>query len=333
MVFTVASLIFLIAVGLGGTNRNNDGLNNLYFFRATTHGIDANAANVDVPDFISRYLNVSDPVASSNVTVKVKDFYHVSLWNYCAGDLRADRDFNKYDASKSDDVTMCSKRDSQFWFDPVEVWGLTGTESDQLFSKQLRDGLKVYKSVAKWMVISWIVAIIATAVEIVVGFFALFSRWGSLATTIVSTVSSIFILSFALTATVMYSTLTGAFNHALKNYNIHGSLGHNMYVVTWVAVLCSWVAGLFWLFSSCCCSGRSDRIKGYKEAGGKNRGSQAVHTPYNYQRVESPFLGNSGNQQQPSQSYQSSPNPQLGVPMQSMGPRSTAYEPFRHEQA
>lgn len=328
MAFSVASLILLIAVGLGGTNKNNDGLNNLYFFRATTHGIQANASNVDVPDFISRYLNVSDTVGSSNVTVK--DFYHVSLWNYCSGDLRANRDFDKYDASKSDDVTMCSKRQSQFWFDPVEVWGLTGTEADQLFSNQLRDGLKVYKSVAKWMVTSWIVAIIATAVEIVVGFFALFSRWGSLVTTIVSTVSSIFILSFALTATVLYSTLTGTFNHALKDYNIHGSLGHNIYVITWAAVLCSWVAGLFWLFSSCCCSGRSERIKGYNEPG-KNRGSQAVHTPYNYQRVESPFLGHSGNQQ-PSPSYQKSPNPQLGVPMQSMGSRSTAYEPFRHEQ-
>ena len=327
MAFSMASLVLLIIVGLGGTNRNSDGLNNLYFFRATTHDIKANAANVDVPDFINRYLNKPTTVGSSNVTVR--DFYHVGLWNYCAGDLRSDRSFNKFDPSHTDDVKFCSKRHSNFWFNPVDVWGLTGTEADQLFSKQLRDGLKAYKAVAKWMLISYIVAIIATAVEIVVGFFALLSRWGSLATTIVTAISSIFIISFALTVTILYAVLTGSFNDALKNYNIHGSLGHNMFVITWVAVACSWAAGLFWLFSSCCCSGRSDRIKGYNEGGKK--GSKDMHTPYNYSRVESPFLGNSSNQH-PSPSFQGSPNPQMGVPMQNMGPRLTAYEPFRHEQ-
>jgi hypothetical protein len=327
MAFSIASLILLIAVGLGGTNKNNDGLNNLYFFRANTSDIRPDADIVDVPSFISRYLNVSEADGSNNTVVK--DFYHVSLWNYCAGDLRRDRTFNKYEPSESDDVTECSKRQAQFWFNPVEVWGLDGTEAEQLFSKQLRDGLKTYKAVAKWMVISYMVAVVATAVEIVIGFFALLSRWGSLATTIASTVSSIFIISFALTATVLYATLTGVFNTALKKYNIHGSLGYNIYVITWIAVLFSCAAGLFWLFSSCCCSGRADRIKGYKD--GSTKGFKATHTPYNYQRVESPFLGQSGNQQ-PSPSYQKSPNPQSGVPMQSMGPRSTAYEPFRHEQ-
>lgn len=327
MACSIASLIFLVFVGLGGTNRHNDGLNNLYFFRATTHD---NASHVEIPSFIQRYLNQPTTVGSNNVTIR--DFYHVSLWNYCAGDLVPNRSFDKYDPSHTDDVKYCSQRHSSFWFDPVEVWGLNGTDADQFFSKQLRDGLKIYKSVAKWMLISYIVAIIATAVEILVGFFALFSRWGSLATTIVTTVSSLFIFSFALTVTVLYATLTGTFNGALRNYGIHGSLGHNMYIMTWVAVLCSWVAGIFWLFSSCCCSGRSDRIKGYKEGRGEKGASKDMHTPYNYSRVESPFLGNSGNNQHPSPSYQQSPNPQSGVPMQNMGPRSTAYEPFRHEQ-
>ena len=35
---------------------------------------------------------------------------------------------------------------------------------------------------------AFIIALILTAVEFVVGFFAIFSRWGSLVTTIVSTV-------------------------------------------------------------------------------------------------------------------------------------------------
>lgn len=326
MLLSIVSLLLLVLVGFGSTPKRNDYFNNIYFFRANTSDIKADATNVDVPDFISRYLNLNNTTDSNKPVVK--DFYHVGLWNYCAGDLRDDQTYDKTNPSKTDDVTVCSKRQNQYWFNPVEVWGLNGTEADQLFTKQLRDGLKAYKAVAKWMFISYVVALIATAVEIFVGFFAFATRLGSLATTIASTVSSLFIISFALTATALYATLTTTFNLALKKYNIHASLGYNMFLLVWLAVLFSWAAGLFWLFSSCCCSGRSDRIKGYKNSGGKTKGLEAQHTPYNYQRVESPFLGNSGNQR-PSPSHQ---GPQLGVPMQSMGPRSTAYEPFRHEQ-
>jgi len=39
------------------------------------------------------------------------------------------------------------------------------------------------------MFIAFVIAIILTAAEFIVGIFAIFSRWGSFATTIVSTVS------------------------------------------------------------------------------------------------------------------------------------------------
>ena len=60
---------------------------------------------------------------------------------------------------------------------------------EQLFPKQLQDGLNAYQTAAKWMFIAYIVAVSVTALELLVGMLAIFSRWGSLVTTIISVVS------------------------------------------------------------------------------------------------------------------------------------------------
>lgn len=318
MVLTLVSLGLLITVSLGGTNKSNGTLNKLWFFRANTSDIQVDATEVNLPDSVLQYFNVN--ASSTANTTGIYDFYHVSLWNYCAGDFN-----NNNTASKdntNDHVSFCSKHTNEFWFNPVEVWGLNQTAADQLFGKELTAGLKAYRAVAKWMFIAYVVAIIATIVEVLVGFFALFSRWGSLATTIVSSISSFFILAFALTATILYATLTGTFNTALKKYNIHASVGHDILVLLWLAVAFSWASGVFWLFSSCCCSGRSNRIKGYGDNEGR-KGMKAERTPYTYERVQSPFLGQSGNAG-PAPAYHQN------VPMDNMGPKATAYEPYRH---
>ncbi|KAI4160127.1 MAG: hypothetical protein LQ342_005984 [Letrouitia transgressa] len=312
MGLTIASLICLIIVGMGGTNRKDDNLNNLYFFRANTTDIRVNAT--DLTDLNIPHNALTDAIIQQSTNVAknaldIKDFYHVSLWNYCAGDFDNDKD----------KVTYCSKHTSKFWFNPVEVWGLNNTVTEHVFSKELRDGLKVYKEVAKWMFVAYVIALVSTIVEIGVGIFALFSRWGSLATTIVSSVSSVFLIAFALTSTILYSTLMGSFNTALKKYNIHGSLGHNMYVVVWLAVLFSFAAGVFWLFSSCCCSGRSNRIK---------YGDRAARKGTNYERVDSP----QGGRGYGPVNFQSGPGfqaPHHGVPLNNVGHKETAYEPYR----
>ncbi|KAI4250197.1 MAG: hypothetical protein L6R40_000369 [Gallowayella cf. fulva] len=307
MSLTIASLVCLIIVGLGGTNKNNSSLNDLYFFRANTTDINVTPNDVNIPKNPLTDAILNQTVDTAKNALDIKDFYHVSLWNYCAGD---------FDNGK-DKVTYCSPRKNQFWFNPVEVWGLNNTGVDKLFSKELRAGLDAYQKAAKWMFIAYVVAVVATIVEIFVGIFALFSRLGSLATTIVSTVSSFFLIAFALTATILYATLMGSFNNAVKKYNIHGSLGHNMFVVLWLAVAFSFGAGLFWLISSCCCSGRSNRIKYGDESGRKGK----------YERVDSPY----GHREGPAH-FQSGPGyqaPHHGVPLDNVGSKPTAYEPYR----
>lgn len=309
MAMTIASLVCLIIVGMGGTNKNNSDLNNLYFFRANTSDIVIKPEDIskDIPHNALTDAIINRTTAAAKEALDVKAFYHVSLWNYCAGD------FDK----GSDKVTYCSPHKNEFWFNPVEVWGLNNTNIDQLFSKELRDGLNAYRVTAKWMFIAYLVALISTIVEILVGFFALFSRLGSLATTIVSTISSFFLIAFALTATILYSVLTGSFNTALKKYNIHGTMGKNMYVVVWLAVAFSLGAGIFWLFSSCCCSGRSNKIK-YGDASGRKGAYERVDDTYGHREGAVNFQTGPG--------YQA---PHHGVPLNNVGQKQTAYEPYR----
>ncbi|MCJ1276401.1 hypothetical protein MMC21_004206 [Puttea exsequens] len=332
MALTIASLVCLIIVGLGGTNKNNSSFNNLYFFRANTSDINVDPSLINLPsnDITDKLGNITGGTVKA--ALDIKDFYHVHLWNYCDGDFGTNST-----GGVSESVTYCSPHTNEFWFNPVSVWGLNNTGVDQFFSKELRAGLATYKTVTKWMFIAYIVALISTIAEILVGFLALFSRLGSVATTIVSTISSLFVVGFALTSTILYATLASTFNSALKKYSIHGSLGHSIYVAIWLAVAFSWAAGLFWLFSSCCCSGRSDRIKGYGDEPGRRR-MRHRDAPYQYERVESPIRGGLG-YGTPQQKFQGgpgfqAPNAHHAMPLGNVGQqRGTAYEPFRHEGA
>ena len=315
MALTIASLVCLIIVALGGYNKDSSVSNSLYFFKANTSDINVSPdalKNLGLPKVVEDALVnqtglVNATADAAAKAVGIKDFYHVTLWNYCAGEYKKNST-----GGWKEDVTYCSERQKEFWFNPAEVWHLNNSVTDQFFNKELKNGLKAYKQVAKWMYVAYVVAVIATAAEVIVGISALFSRLGSLATTIVSTISSIFVLGFSLTATILYATLTGAFNTALKDYHIHGKMGKTMYIWAWLAVAFSWGAGLFWLFSSCCCSGRSDRIKGYND----KRGGTS------YQRMPSPM---------PPFQPEYHGQQQHGVALNNMGNKNTAYEPFRHE--
>jgi SUR7/PalI family len=212
------------------------------------------------------------------------------------------------------------------------VWDLSNTTVQTLFPKELKDGLSAYEKVAKWMFAAYTLAFWITLAEIVLGIFAIFSRWGSFVTTIASTVSllpvistnpkntntayqasSIFIIAAAITSTALYGALAGSFDTSLKEYGIKGSVGTKMLAVVWLAVAFSLGAGLFWLFSTCCCSGKSN----------KSKKMVVEKTPYTYERVASPYLGARDGHED---TLPLNPVPH-GGPSQ-----NSAYEPFRQTQ-
>ena len=202
--------------------------------------------------------------------------------------------------------------------------------------------LNIYKDVSKWMFIAYIIAFIATIVELLVGIFAICSRWGSCVTTLVAgvclppssspskianntQVALLFTVAASATSTALFIVLETVFNKAFKGYGITGSIGKNMFAATWLAVVFSFAASLFWLISTCCCSGRSP----YNHRNKNTRGVSAEKAPYTYEPL-------GPNSQTPYGAYNTSyPSPAYGnggnVPMQNMGHQGYAgYEPFRH---
>ncbi|MCJ1336976.1 hypothetical protein MMC09_002254 [Bachmanniomyces sp. S44760] len=319
MALTLASALLLIVVGLGGTNKNTTTLSNLYFMRANTSEISANATTLlnKLPNDTSHIPGAENlssdlpslPSLEANGT-KLQEFYSLYLWNYCAGNGSMNgNDTIATAANTTDHVNYCSPRANHFWFDLKTVFGLNDMGADVLFGADLNKALGTYQTASGWLSTLFYLSICATFAEIICGFGAIFSRIGSVVTTIVSAISSVFILGFATLATGIYITLMGAFNTALKPYNVSASLGGSMFTVLWVAVVLSWISGFFWMISSCCCSGRSShpRNQGFQKT------TSVERTPYTYEQVGGHPMNN------------------INITAAPMGhqPTGTAYEPFR----
>jgi hypothetical protein len=265
MILTLVSLILLIIIGAGCTNKDSEFLNSLYFMRANTSDIQQDNGLILVPQPQEAGRNPPSPAEESR---HVQDFYHVGLWNYCSGTfknqpLQTEIHFDNKKASKTDNVTDCTKHHFHFWFNLVEVWGLNQTVSDVVYGKELGNTLATYKTVTKWMNIAYVLSSVSLAIEFLFGVFAMKSRRNMLITTVVSILSSLFLLAFALTSTILYASLVGTFNHVLTKYNIHGIMGFNIYLLLWLAVACSWITGFIWLFCSFS-SSRFKHLKGYE---------------------------------------------------------------------
>ncbi|KAF1913899.1 integral membrane protein-like protein [Ampelomyces quisqualis] len=305
MLLTLASLICIVIVMVGQVSMKDNNPpttalgRDLYFFKADTSAFRADPDNVldNLPEELNVDNNLLEALKGAASSKELKDFYQVGLWSYCEGD--------KDEKTGVETITYCSKSKSNFWFDPFSVWELKDTSAQKVLGEDLQKGLNTYKKVAGWMVWAFGIALLLSAAEFIIGFFAIFSRWGSLVTTIVSTAQTLFVIAAAATATAVYAVLTGAFESVLKPYNIKATMGRQMLSVVWLAVAFGLASGLFWLLSTCCCSGRSAHKKVSVEK-----------TPYTYERVASPAF--------PAQHGQHTASVGAGH-----GQSGTAYEPFR----
>jgi hypothetical protein len=142
--------------------------------------------NPDNPDVVDKVNDEIDNEllkalqAQAKTKKDLKDFYQVGLFGYCSGMID--------DKTLKETVDYCSPRKTGFFFDPIEVWGLNNTSVQVAFPKEMTDGLNAYRKVAKWMFAAYATAMGFTAGTILIGFSALFSRWGSFVTTVVQTV-------------------------------------------------------------------------------------------------------------------------------------------------
>lgn len=194
MVLTIASLIALAFVEISGWSKgsplNNNYMMSINFSNFSTAGAEAG--------------DLTTALTAASAAGVLEDQYRVYLWSYCTGD-RADSNMD-----------WCSKKQSGFVFDPVNLFELnsttavtpTGTSSsdnavesainsvkdkyenkkDDLLGDAASKAMDVYKRVAKWNFWAYQIAFWTTVITIVVGLLAICSRWGSLCTWIMAVV-------------------------------------------------------------------------------------------------------------------------------------------------
>lgn len=85
----------------------------------------------------------------------------------------------------------CSDPHIKYWFDPKKEFNLGDIPVDELYSDKLKNALNTYHKASNALYYIFIIAFVTTIVEILAGIGAIFSRWGSFFTTLVSLVSHI----------------------------------------------------------------------------------------------------------------------------------------------
>ena len=335
---TVGSFVCLALIEAAGWNSNT--LTDLYFFQA-------NFTSLTIPNADS---DLAASLQNAKKLVGLAEVYNINLWNYCSS--------NK----SSGVVDYCSGRTSEFYFDPIQVWGLNSTQvqeatgsanlmqtveqkeqdlEDQILGTGGKKALEAYKTASKWMWIAYQVSLWTTLATIILSIFAIFSRIGSLLTWILSVISTLFTFGAVLTSTILFSILVGALKGILDKYKVTVSLSTHTLAVSWLAVALSIGATFFWLFSICCCSGRSNphhksnkgglwnaepKGRGYGDYGRGRGGMRVEKTGGGYERVASPFLGGADNDRVPLAPY---PQPQQQQ-YHGHARQHSAFEPYRH---
>lgn len=211
MLLTIASFITQIFVEISGWNSSSDTLNGLYFFQIDLSSLDVSAAGD-----ISGSLELATALQLAQDSDLLAARYDIHLWNYCSANSTLAN-------GTAGEIDHCSDREAQFWFNPVQVWGLStdgaasdavdavadatgedknvieqtvadlkdnvGDLADKVLDESTDGALSTYKHVSKWMFIAYQVSLWVTLGTIVAGILAIFSRWGSFITWILSFVS------------------------------------------------------------------------------------------------------------------------------------------------
>ncbi|KAH8596816.1 integral membrane protein [Bisporella sp. PMI_857] len=306
---TVASLICLLITLLAGiTNKNLD------MFEVTPKNMSissdaltniANAAtkrDIGLGASISSALNGDSSANFTASSFNLADTYKVYLWNYCSqtGE-KTNCTKAKFDwASESLNVTAINEKASAI--------SMASTGKTATLPKDVTTALKAFVKVSKWTQVVYIIAFILTVLTLITGLFGFCSRGGSCITYFVSGLATTAIIIASTMATVSSAVVVGAVKTTSKAYGVKAKLMTPFLSITWLAAAFSIGAGLFWLFTICCCK---------SESRGNKRNSEKF-APSSYQPLHDNNTAYQGQQQ-------GVYNPQAHQPA-----RGAGYEPYSH---
>lgn len=303
MIFTISSLLCVLLLLLSGTNKNLRGLELHYQTKLKTKDF-VLAKNIDI--LPGSTLDPEIKTGFDNEKIKLRDFYTSYMWNYCAGDIEED------DGKEVYTITDCKPTAADYSLDIHKIVEEKSSGKAK-FPDSITKIQKTMNIVSRFMVVCYLIGFVATLVTFFIGWFGLLSRWGSCLTTIFSNVSFGFLFIASCCSTAISYSFVGALNKGFKDFKIDATVGQKWLMTTWIATAFAFAASLFWLLSTCCCSGRTNKVMDTK---GKEstKSVKVEHTPYTYERVASPYTGGSN------------------VSLKEYGYKKPGFEPMRHGQ-
>lgn len=271
----LVSVVFLILVEIGNTQKSQKVLTDIYFIKLDL----SNIAPQSIPNAV--LLN------SIARTLGLHDFYQVGLWNFCEG-------YN------GDGVTDCSSPETLYWFNPVEILVnelLSGATSTSCLPSHhspsaavafiashtqailtnhptvslptdVTNILNIIKVASAWMFGLFLSGACLTFLLIPILPLSVFSRLLTLPIALFTLLAAILTTVATVIATVMFIIMRNAFT-SVTELNIGATLGTEMFAFMWIASATAILAALVQVGLCCCCASRRDVRLGKKKGSRK----------------------------------------------------------------
>ncbi|KAF2002720.1 hypothetical protein P154DRAFT_136094 [Amniculicola lignicola CBS 123094] len=241
--FLFLSVFFLILVEIGGTY-NRSLIRNWYFIKLDlSHIIPASVPNFALINTIAQ-------------TLGLHDFYQVGLWGFCEG-------------YKGQGVTFCSKPQTLYWFNPVEILRnelLAGASIN--LPADINDILDLIKLASQVMFGLFLTSACLSFVLIFLVPLSIYTRWATFPIAILTFLNALFVTAASIVATVMFIIFKNVIG-SVAEINITAEIGTTMFGFMWVASAFAIITWLVQMGMCCCCASRRDVKKGKKRGNKK----------------------------------------------------------------
>ncbi|KAF5020793.1 hypothetical protein F66182_7170 [Fusarium sp. NRRL 66182] len=323
---TIGSIIFLLVGALAGVVDKS-----LYIFRIDVEDLSISRADVgniiDNLDLNDLKLDTRAPEiqtekraepVTDNITAELLGldrYYDISLWGFCSVDADGKRD--------------CEKPQFDWASKTLNTSYLVGSDKNVQIElpDEIQSALKAFKAVTKWTQVVYIAAFIALAIEILLGIFANCSRIFSCLTWIVAGIATVLVIASVVLSGVMAGAVVGAVEGTAKFYGVQGHINSRFFAVVAIAAAFALAAGLFWMFTMCCCKPehrsrdrKNRRSDGEKLLGGANTKSASYAPLGDDHEMQTGYYNHNQSQSQ------------YGAPRYPSGTARSdlAYEPYSH---
>jgi hypothetical protein len=272
---TLGSLICILIVMTSGLASKNIDL-----FSITPKDLSLSLNNLKSISSDNNNLNTGE-FGDKNITAHMlglQNGYQVYMFNYCY-------------QNATNNNTWCSKGAFNWAAHALNLTAIQGNISAAAIAATgqnitiphgIVDGIKTYTTISRWIQVVYIIALLTTALEMIVGLFGFCSRIASCLTYFISALSSLAIIVASSGATAAAVIVVGAIDTSVKKYGVGEQIDHRFLGITWLAVVFSVSGGLFWLFSSCCCA--ADRPH-------RRSGEKGPYTPIQGNQGPAPYAG------------------------------------------